>query len=109
MLVDMYAIPNGGFRRKSEAGRLKAEGVKANIPDVHLPFPSGGFHSLYLEFKLPKDPITGAKATYANKGQKETHERLRSYDNRVEVVRSVDEARSIVIDYLTKPARVLHA
>src|SRR6266576_1994743 len=33
----MFAVPNGGFRFKREAGRLKAGGVKAGVPDVVLP------------------------------------------------------------------------
>ena len=33
----MYAIPNGGLRTKAQAGKLKAEGVKPGVPDIHLP------------------------------------------------------------------------
>lgn len=36
-LALLYHIPNGGSRRKSEAGRFKAEGVKAGVPDLFLP------------------------------------------------------------------------
>ena len=32
--VCYWAVPNGGNRSKSEAGRLKAEGVKAGVPDI---------------------------------------------------------------------------
>lgn len=46
-----HAIPNGGYRGKSEAGRLKAEGVKAGVPDVQLPIARGGFIGLAIEFK----------------------------------------------------------
>lgn len=34
-LALLYHIPNGGSRRKSEAGRFKAEGVKAGVPDLN--------------------------------------------------------------------------
>ena len=30
----LHATPNGGGRSKAEAGRLKAEGVRAGQPDV---------------------------------------------------------------------------
>ena len=49
-----YAIPNGGGRSKAQAGRLKAEGVRAGVLDVHLPVPRGGAHGLWIEFKSAK-------------------------------------------------------
>lgn len=48
----LHAIPNGGFRGKATAAKLKAEGVKAGIPDVMLPIPRGGYHGLYIEMKF---------------------------------------------------------
>lgn len=50
-LALLYHIPNGGSRRKSEAGRFKAEGVKAGVPDLFLPAARGNFHGLYIEMK----------------------------------------------------------
>ena len=47
----LYHIPNGGRRNKGEAGRLKAEGVKAGAPDVCLPVARNGFHGAYIELK----------------------------------------------------------
>ena len=47
----LYAIPNGGHRHISVAKKLKAEGVKAGVPDLCLPVPSGEFHGLYIEMK----------------------------------------------------------
>lgn len=35
----LYHIPNGGRRDSGEAARLKAEGVAAGVPDLHLPVP----------------------------------------------------------------------
>ena len=41
----MFAIPNGGTRgddkksRTIRGGKLKAEGVKAGVPDIFLPVP----------------------------------------------------------------------
>lgn len=69
-LMLMHAIPNGGYRNKSEAGKLKAEGVKAGVLDTFLPVPKGyvvpgegapegqawhaTYNGLYVEFKDPK-------------------------------------------------------
>lgn len=49
----MFAIPNGGLRSKVTAANLKAEGVKASVPDVFLPVASGGWHGLFIEMKKP--------------------------------------------------------
>jgi len=50
----LYHVPNGGSRRKSEAGRFKAEGVKAGVPDICLPVARNGLHGLYIELKRKK-------------------------------------------------------
>jgi hypothetical protein len=46
-----YHVPNGGKRGKAEAGRLKAMGVKAGVPDVALPVPRRGYAGMYVEMK----------------------------------------------------------
>ena len=33
----IYAIPNGGARGRSQGATLKAEGVLAGMPDLHIP------------------------------------------------------------------------
>lgn len=50
----MFHIPNGGSRGKAEAGRFKAEGVKAGVPDICLPVARGEYHGLYIELKRLK-------------------------------------------------------
>jgi hypothetical protein len=47
----MYHVPNGGHRVKAVAGKLKAQGVKAGIPDLVLTMARGGYFGLYIEFK----------------------------------------------------------
>jgi hypothetical protein len=47
-------VPNGGSRGPAEAGRFKAMGVKAGVPDVFLDVPRGGFHGLRIEMKRRK-------------------------------------------------------
>ena len=54
----IYHVPNGGSRNKLEAQNLKAEGVKAGVPDLHLPVPHGSFHGLYVEMKWGKNKTT---------------------------------------------------
>ena len=47
----MYAIPNGGERSRSQAGRMVAEGVKSGVSDMCLPTASRGYAGFYLEMK----------------------------------------------------------
>lgn len=54
----LYHIPNGGKRDITTAKRLKAEGVKAGVPDICLPVAKGGFHGLYIELKAGKNKTT---------------------------------------------------
>lgn len=35
--VRVFAIPNGGARSKATAGKLKATGVSAGVPDLFIP------------------------------------------------------------------------
>ena len=35
--IRIFAIPNGGFRSRATAGRLKAEGVSPGVPDLFVP------------------------------------------------------------------------
>ena len=50
----LFAIPNGGTRNAIEAKNLKAEGVRAGIPDLMLALPCGAFHGLFIEMKRVK-------------------------------------------------------
>lgn len=50
----LHAIPNGGYRSKATAARMKAQGVKPGVPDMCLPVPRGTYHGLYIELKRQK-------------------------------------------------------
>ena len=49
--VPVFHIPNGGYRNPREAARLKAQGVKAGVPDLMVPVPNGECHGLFIEMK----------------------------------------------------------
>lgn len=57
-LALLYHVPNGGSRKKAEAGCFRAEGVKAGVPDLCLPVARGGYHGLYVELKRLKGSKT---------------------------------------------------
>lgn len=54
----MHHIPNGGRRDKATAKILRAEGVKAGVPDICLPVPRGSYHGMYIEMKYGKNKAT---------------------------------------------------
>jgi len=92
-LERLYAIPNGGQRHGVVAARLKAEGVKAGVPDLHLPVAMHGYHSLYIELKK--------KGGKVSPSQTEWHIALRLQNNCVVVCYSWEEAASTLQNYLT--------
>ena len=49
----MFHIPNGGYRNKRLAGKLRAMGVKRGVPDICLPIRRGAFPALWIELKRP--------------------------------------------------------
>ncbi|MBS6039970.1 VRR-NUC domain-containing protein [Pseudomonas sp.] len=54
--LNLHHTPNGGYRGKVEAGRLKAQGTKAGIPDLLLTMARGGYFGLFIEFKATVKP-----------------------------------------------------
>ena len=60
----MYHTPNGGSRNVAEAVNLKRMGVKPGVPDLCLPYPSQGFHGLYIEMKTDKGRPTACQKEY---------------------------------------------
>jgi len=48
----LHAIPNANSQRQV------AEGVRAGIPDICLPWPSKGYHALYIELKIKTGKVS---------------------------------------------------
>lgn len=94
-LLWCHAIPNGSKRDSREAMRLKSEGVKAGILDLHLPVPRGGYHGLMLELKIP-----GGKCKAPSLEQAEYISFLKNQGYATIVSNSFDELKTFLIDYL---------
>lgn len=88
----MYHIPNGGKRDTREAARLKRQGVKRGVPDIHLPVARGGFHSLYVELKVDGNTPT--------KDQKKWLAGLSRAGNATAVCYSAKQASEVITAYL---------
>lgn len=88
----LYAVPNGGKRHPATAAKMKAEGVKAGVPDLCLPTPRGAYHGLYLETKYGKNTLS--------KEQKKYLEYLKAQGYCVKVCYGQDELKAAVLIYL---------
>jgi len=99
-LEAMYAIPNGGDRNRIVGAKLKAEGVKAGVPDICLPVARHGFSALYIEMKAPAD-ASGKGRGGLQDNQREWLERLRSYGNKSVVCYGFEEAKNEIQSYLS--------
>ena len=101
MLKWMHAIPNGGDRNMAVASNMKAEGVRAGVPDVCLPVARGGYHALYVEFKKPtrrrekNGGLSDVQLIFKNA--------LTELGNCVIVVYTWEEALSVTLKYLELP------
>ena len=88
----LFAIPNGGARNIVVAGKLKAEGVKAGVPDLFLPAPRGVYHGLFIELKAPKGKVQA--------NQKEWLAALGLQGYRSVVCYGWEEAKDTIMQYL---------
>ena len=93
-LAMLYAIPNGGGRSKAEGGRLKAEGVKAGVPDLHLPIRRSCFSGLWIEMKRKKGGVV-------QPDQARWLKMLRKYEHKAIIARGAEEAIAALETYLT--------
>ncbi len=92
LLNYIYAIPNGDKRAISVAKRLKAEGVKPGVPDLHCFVAKPPYHSLYIEMKTEVGDLSPE--------QKEVIPMLRAEGHKVVVCRSAEQAKIELFKYL---------
>jgi len=86
-----FAVPNGGYRRKVEAARMKGMGVRAGVADLCFTwgrnlYRDGG--TIFVELKAEK----GRQSPAQKKFQRECEDRSIEYC----LVRSLDEMRALL-------------
>lgn len=92
LAIMLFAVPNGGLRRRIEAAIMKAEGMTAGVSDLILLVPSKGYHSLCIEMKTEKGRQT--------ERQKQWQRQAERYGNKYVICRSFDEFREEITAYL---------
>ena len=80
--VRIFAIPNGGGRSPATAGRLKAEGVSAGVPDLFIPA-----WRLWIEMKRTKGGSVSAE-------QKDWIKYLSEIDYQTIICRGFEDAKT---------------
>jgi hypothetical protein len=90
----LFHVPNGGWRSKATAGRLKDAGVRPGVPDLCLPVPRGFYHGLWLELKVRR---RGARLTPE---QRRWLDDLRRQGYWAEVCYGADAALTALLQYL---------
>lgn len=93
-------IPGAKWREpnRTEAAKLKGEGVRAGVPDLCLPVSRGGYHGLYIELKR----ISGGRVSPE---QRKWLESLRQEGYMAVVCHGWDEARHTIESYLDGEAQ----
>lgn len=105
----LHAIHNQGHGDAIRGGRAKAEGVRAGIPDIFLPWPIKkieinqiGYHGLYIELKKPSmKPVKENSKGGLSTEQEEFSEFARANGYRWEVCYGWREAAKIIQEYLS--------
>jgi hypothetical protein len=91
-LALLFAVPNASKRIRSQAGRLKAEGMKRGIPDIWLPVARGGYHGLVIEHKFGRNKATQEQGWWL--------ERLREQGYKAVIVYGAADIIQLLVDYL---------
>jgi hypothetical protein len=79
----LFAVPNGGLRRRVEAAIMKAEGMTAGVADLILLVPSKGYNSLCIEMKTEKGRQTDT--------QKQSQKHAERHGNKYVICRSFEQ------------------
>lgn len=89
----LFAIPNGGYRTKTTAKYMRAEGQLAGCPDLHLAIPRKDSHALWIEMK-------NGKAGRISEKQMAMMDILRAQGYRCEVIRTFDDFKKLIEEYI---------
>jgi hypothetical protein len=90
--LDVFHIPNGGYRHPIEAKKLKRMGVKKGVSDLFLSYPNETYYGMWQEVKTEKGVLSVEQENFLF--------RKREQGYACEVVRTVQESMDFFISYL---------
>lgn len=93
--IQSHHSPNGGYRNKFEAMKLKRMGVSPGFPDIFCPIPKGKYHGFFLELKSKKGRLSDMQIEWLH--------RLRESGYYAEWATGFDEAIEIIKNYFSMP------
>ena len=91
---NLFAVPNGGYRTKATASKIKAEGALPGVADLILLLPSDTHHALCIEMKVDKGRQSEA--------QREWQELIERDGYKYVIVRSIEDFIKVINDYLNE-------
>lgn len=92
LALNLFAVPNGGWRTETTAVNLKAEGVIPGVSDLILLHKSGEYGALLIEMKTSK----GRQSD----NQKAWEAHITKYGYKYVVCRSFEDFEKEIKDYL---------
>ena len=95
MVHNLFAVPNGGYRTKTTAANMKAEGQLSGVSDLILLKRKGKCGALLLEAKI--------QGNYQSDNQREWQRRREAEGYEYRVFHTLDEFIAIVTEYLNRP------
>ncbi len=109
--LNLFAVPNGGERSRTEAAIMKGEGTVAGVSDMILLLPNRKYHSLCIEFKQQRVLFdeTGKEhiaKTYQSAAQKEWQGAAERAGSRYVVIRTLDEFQAEIEAYMSDIGQV---
>lgn len=76
----LYANPNAAKRSPRQGAWMKAEGMRAGVPDLCLPVARGKYHGAYIEIKIPPNKPTKEQAIWIANLREQGYLSIVAYD-----------------------------
>ena len=90
--LNLFAVPNGGYRRKVTAVRMVKEGLLSGVSDLLFLLPTKDYHGLCIELKYNKNKMTSNQKRWAN--------HISKYNYKHIVVYTLDDFISEINSYI---------
>lgn len=69
----IFAIPNGGARHIATAVKMKKEGVRSGVWDIHIPISKDGWAGMWIEMKVKPGKLTPEQKAFGARMQDAGH------------------------------------